>query len=220
MHKILKKILLLEAMLLIFPIMYLLFVLITGVGHPDLSNMMIMTIFIPLILMGLAGLFLYVWKEPLKKFISVAVRFLCFNYDKDVKNRPNKIWYISYFVFSGLYYFIFAIYFYFAGFKDFGQLIFLSWFGLMFIRLLHYLFEYSLCKKVGELLFSTFVPFGILLEIGLIFFKDVTIIWGEFGTYAFFSCSFLLATLVTEIFIGIVIDSAKAILKRRRHGPP
>ena len=213
MKKIYRDIILLEIILFTFPLLFLLFIIVTGVGHPDLFNMMIQTIFTPLILMGLLGLCLFVWRDYLEKVYRRAIHFLCFDYDKNPKNQRDWKWPINYMLFSSLYFFIFGVYFYFAGFKDIGQVIFLCWFGLMFLRLLHFIFRFETCKTYGKLLFSTFIPFGFLLEIGLIFFKDIKIMWVEFGIYAFFSFMFIVSTLLTEVLLVLVKDKIKDGLK-------
>jgi hypothetical protein len=217
--KILKKILLVEMILFLFPIMYIIFIIIFGGGYPDLSYMMFLTIVIPMVLMAPIGLSLFLWKGVLKKFYIRATNFLCFDFDRINMNEQDNRWPILYFIFSGLYFFIFSIYFYFAGFKNIGQLILLSWFGLMFLRLLHFIFTPTTCLKIGRLLFSTFIPFGILLEIGLIFIKHVKILWIEFSIYAFFSISFLISVLATEILIGIVRDIIKKFIRKKHKLP-
>jgi hypothetical protein len=84
----------------------------------------------------------------------------------------------------------------------------------MFIRLLHFVVEFKISKQLGELLFSTFIPFGILLEIGLLMFKQYQIIWGEMIVYIFFSMMFLLSTLLTEVLLMTFIEYFK---KRNIH---
>jgi len=209
-QKILKKIILLELVVAIFPIMYLVFIWVTGVRDPILGDMIWITIVTSLILMGGAVIVFSIGRGLLKKFYDRAVWFLYFDYDKNIKNKSDRIWFIRYIIFSGLYFFIFSVYFYFAGFKRIEHVIFLSWFGLIFIRSLHYIPQsVNRCREIGKILISTFIPFGILLEIGLIYFKDVKIIWAEMNVYIFFSISFLVATLVAEILISIVMENIK-----------
>jgi hypothetical protein len=80
----------------------------------------------------------------------------------------------------------------------------------MSIRLLHFIpGSYNTCKLLGEILFSTFIPFGILLEIGLLFFKKYSVVWEEMTIYIVFSIMFLLSVLLTEILLVIFTEYYK-----------
>lgn len=100
MKKLLKKIIIVETILLFFPLMYLAFVFITGVTHPELFNMMIFTIITPLMLMIPISVSLYLWKGILVKIYSRAINFICFDYNKKSIDKIDKIWFVNYFIFS------------------------------------------------------------------------------------------------------------------------
>jgi hypothetical protein len=160
---------------------------------------------------------LALWFDKLSYFIKHSIWFLCFNYNKNSKNQYDKYWPIKYFSISALYFFIFAVFFFFSGFEDISQVIFLSWFGVMAIRLLHFVpGSYNTCKLLGELLFTTFIPFGILLEIGLLFFKKYVIVWEGMIVYIVFSIMFILSILFTEILLAFFIEYFK---KRKMQNP-
>jgi len=210
-----KRIIIIEIILIAFPVLFYLFTRMIGAGHPDLFFMMQVTIITPFILMILGGWTLLVWKEPSEDFYKFAIGFLCFDFDKNHKNEYNKYWVFSYFIFSGLYFFIFSVFFYFAGFKDIGTVIFLSWLGVIFLRLLHfYPGSYNTCRQFGKLLFTTFIPFGVLLEVGLIFFNHVKIIWAEMNVYIFFCLMMLLSTLAAEVLIVALRDIYNEFVKK------
>ena len=164
----------------------------------------------PWILMGAGLLVLVIWFDRFNSFIKHAILFLCFDYNKNSANQYDKYWPIKYFFVSALYFFIFAVYFFSSGFEDISHVIFLSWFGVMFIRLLHFIRgSYNTCKLLGGLLFTTFIPFGILLEIGLLAFKNYVIVWGGMIVYIVFSIMFILSILFTEILLVFFIEYFK-----------
>jgi hypothetical protein len=211
----LKRIIIIEIILIAFPFFFFLFSTIIGINLPDLFFIMQVTISTPFVLMILGGLMLFVWSGPSEEFYKYAIGFLCFDFNKKRDNTYNKYWILSYFIFCGLYFLIFSIFFYFAGFKNIGTVIFLSWFGVIFLRLLHFHpRSYNTCRQFGKLLFTTFIPFGVLLEIGLIFFKDITILWGEMIVYIFFSIMMLLSTLAAEILMVAFKELVKGIRKK------
>jgi len=212
---LLKRILIIEIILLIFPFIFTTFSITTGLFSPDLLFVMYMILLTPFILMISGVVFMFFYKSPSEKLYRIALGWLCFDFDKKRDNTPNKYWIPAYFVISGLYFFIFGVFFYFAGFTEIGMLIFLCWFGLMFLRLIHFLpGSYNICRSFGKLLFTTLMPFGILLEIGLIYFKKVTILWDQMAVFIFISLMMILSTLASEILIVGIRDIIKAIRKK------
>ena len=195
---------------LLLIIMAFLLYFFSGVNYNELLILTIFTMATPWILMGFGLFVLALWYDKLSYFIKHAIWFLCFNYNKNSNNQYDKYWPIKYFFISALYFFIFAIFFFFSGFEDISHVIFLSWFGVMAIRLLHFVpGSYNTCKLLGEILFSTLIPFGILLEIGLLMFKKYVIVWEGMIVYIIFSIMFILSVLLTEILLVFFIKYSK-----------
>jgi len=210
LQKRVKTIIFLLSILLLLIIMSILLYLFSGGNYNELLILTIFTMATPWILMGLGLFILALCYDKLSYFIKQAILFLCFNYNKNSANQNDKYWFIRYFIVSALYFFIFAIYFFFSGFEDISHIIFLSWFGVMAIRLLHFIpGAEHVCKLLGELLFTTFIPFGILLEIGLLMLKNYVIVWGGMIVYIIFSIMFILSILFTEILLVFFIEYFK-----------
>jgi hypothetical protein len=91
----------------------------------------------------------------------------------------------------------------FSGLYNEGPLIFLPWFGLMFLRVLHYFNRY-MGKEMGKFVIYLFLPLGTLEIIGHVIFLNEKIIFAKWPVFFGFGISFILATLFVESILKIL----------------
>lgn len=204
MKKIWEDVILFASVLiLVFYLLGILFI-VTGVLLQGYLISIFVIIVTPFVFLFCSWIYFKFYGGFLKKVFNFIRSFIAFDYNKNRANQKYKFWFIGYIFGSGLYFLIFATYFYFAAFKDVPQVIFLAWFGLIFVRLLHiYGTLHSFCLRIGDVIIFAFIPFGILLLIGYYGFVRPRILWTEMAIYIFFSFLFILSTLLTEVFVDM-----------------
>lgn len=213
MKKIWEDVILFASVLILIFYLFGILIIVTGYLPQDYWKIIFVTIITPFVFLFCSWTYFKFYGGIFKKIFNFTKSFVAFDYNKNRANQKYKFWFIGYLFGSGLYFLIFATYFYFADFKDVSQVIFLAWFGLIFVRLLHFYGTlYSFCLIIGNVILFAFIPFGILLLVGYYGFVRPRILWIEMSIYIFYSFLFILSTLLTEIFVGM----AKKRVKNRR----
>ena len=205
MKRIWEDIILFASVLFLIFYLFWILIIVTRCLPLDYWKLIFVTIITPFVFLFCGWIYFKFYGEFFKKAFNFTRSFIAFDYNKNRANEKYKFWFIGYLFGSGLYFLIFATYFYFAGFKDISLVIFLAWFGLIFVRLLHFYGTlYSFCLTIGNVILFAFIPFGVLLLIGYYGFTRPKILWIEMAIYIFYSFLFILSTLLTEIFVGMV----------------
>jgi len=162
----------------------------------------ISTAFVYFIFLFTLGVILW---DYLYKFLLDAIKFLSLDYDVDRTefNYNYGRWYVRYLIFSSLYFFILMVQFNFLGYENEGILMFLPWFGLMFLRVLHH-FNGNVGKEMGKFVIYLLIPLGILEIIGHVIFLQEKIIFEKWPVFICVGLAFIFAILSVESIIKLV----------------